>query len=218
MDFHGRIEPFQRLAPTPHGIFSFSSSFPAATSASRLRQAPRSPSPHVQAEIGGDAVDFVHEPLARLVVIDLTDLGGPLVAVDPIEHLEERRDSLPRRRRPPRWRSASPARAWPLQFGVIRLVVDDATGERLPHDLLDPLRRDLLLAGDFVIGVALAQAGEDAASAEDPAARVKPPSFPGNRRLIAHIRLAPPPPEMAFLESRHDSPALGNRKILSGKP
>ena len=54
----------------------------------------RSPSWLVEAEIGGDAVDLVHEPLARLVVIDLIDLGGPLVAVDPIDHFEERRDRL----------------------------------------------------------------------------------------------------------------------------
>ena len=78
-----------------------------------------------------------------------------------------------------------------LQFGVIRLVVDEAPGERLPHDLADPLGRDLLLPGDFVMGVPLAQAGEDAALAEDPAARVKPPHLPRrSRRLVAHIRLA----------------------------
>jgi hypothetical protein len=33
------------------------------------------------------AVDLVDEPLSRLVVIDLIDLGGALVAIEPIEHL-----------------------------------------------------------------------------------------------------------------------------------
>jgi hypothetical protein len=55
----------------------------------------------------------------------------------------------------------------------------------------NPLRGELLLAGDFVIGVALAQAGEDAHSAQDPAARIKPSLFSRrNHRLVAHIRLA----------------------------
>jgi len=57
---------------------------------------------------------------------------------------------------------------------VIRLVVDDALGERLPHDPTDALGRKLLLAGDFVIGPALAHAGQNAPAPQDSAARVKP--------------------------------------------
>ena len=125
------------------------------------------------AEIGGDAVDLVHEPLARLVVIHLTDLGGPLVAVE-----------------------------------------GGGAEERVSHDLADPLRRDLLLAGDFVIGVALAQAGEYAASAEDPAALVKP-RFPPSRR--------PYPPRTTAASGRPFSKAgmiarfFGNRKLFVGE-
>ena len=64
-----------------------------------------------------------------------------------------------------------------------------------PHDLADPLRRELFLASDFVIGVALAQAGENAPAPQQPAARVKPAPFPSrNRRLVAHVRLAQPSP------------------------
>ena len=39
-DFLVRIEPFQRLAPTPQGIFSFSSPFPVAAAEASLSGAP----------------------------------------------------------------------------------------------------------------------------------------------------------------------------------
>jgi hypothetical protein len=49
-----------------------------------------------------------------------------------------------------------------LQFGVLRLFVDDALLERLSDDLAHALGGHPLLAGDLVIGPALTQPREDA--------------------------------------------------------
>ena len=46
----------------------------------------------VDAEIVGDAVDLVHELLARLIVIDLMGAGDRLIAIESIEHLQIGRD------------------------------------------------------------------------------------------------------------------------------
>jgi hypothetical protein len=46
----------------------------------------------VDSEVLGEAVDLVHELLARLVVIDLVGAGDDLVAVEPVKRLEIRRD------------------------------------------------------------------------------------------------------------------------------
>ena len=101
---------------------------------------------------------------------------------------------------------------------MIGLVVDEAPGERLPHDLADPLRRDLLLAGDFVIGVALAQAGEDAPAPQRRPARVKPPLLLDSRRHVAHIRLAyPPPVRRPFSKAGMIAPVWEIGNDLSGK-
>jgi hypothetical protein len=48
----------------------------------------------VLADLGGDEVDPGETLLARLVVEDLIGLGGPPIAVEPVEHLEEGRDRL----------------------------------------------------------------------------------------------------------------------------
>jgi hypothetical protein len=46
----------------------------------------------VDAEIGGHAIDLVHEFLTRFVVIDLLSAGDGLVTVEPVERRETRRD------------------------------------------------------------------------------------------------------------------------------
>ena len=106
---------FSGVPPTPQGVFSLS--FLAAAGLVRmsgLERAPASASPsgvldHGKAEIGGDAVELVEQLLARLGVVDLGDLAGPLVAVEPVEHFEERRYRPDVARRPPRSPPASPA-------------------------------------------------------------------------------------------------------------
>ena len=75
-----------------------------------------------------------------------------------------------------------------MQFRVVGLLVEEALPERLAHNLADALGRHPFVLGDLVIGPALAQAGENAPPAQNPAAHGEPPLRRGNR-LVFHIRL-----------------------------
>ncbi len=146
---------------------------------------------HGEAEIGGDAVELLEQLPARVVIVDLVDLGGLLVAVEPVEHLEERGDrpdvaALDRigrdlHRRP---------KAGKLQLGVVAVLVGEALRERLAHDLADALGREPLLLGDLIIGRALAQAGEDARPSLHARKRGERPPFRAGMSFVVHVCLA----------------------------
>ena len=89
--------------------------------------------------------------------------GRLLVVVEPVEHFHQRRDRLdvasadrlarrPERRLEPRQ----------LQERMVRVVLDLALLERLGDDLARAPRGDSLLAGDLLIGPAVAQPGKNA--------------------------------------------------------
>src|SRR5208283_4755653 len=156
----------------------------------------------VDLQIGGDPVDLVHELAARLVVVNLDGLRGSLVAIEPVEHLHERRDRRdvalgdrfagePHRR----------LKAGQLQFGVLRAFVDDAPRERLPDDLAHALGREALLACDLVIVPALAEPRENAPPPQDPPMRVEP-ARERRRPVVDHACLAWPPAWRPLLTER----------------
>ncbi|MBV8793322.1 MAG: hypothetical protein JO136_00150 [Hyphomicrobiales bacterium] len=86
-----------------------------------------------------------------------------LVLVEPINHLDERADSVEFAARDRLVRDAQGRhQAFELQMRVVLAAVDDPFAENFLNDLADPLGADPLLAGDLVIGPAFAQPSEDA--------------------------------------------------------
>jgi hypothetical protein len=195
-----RIEPFQELPPTPRAFFLVlvlgrrlggGQLWRGRRLARRFLVGLRRVFDHGEAEIGGDAVELLEQLLAGVVVVDLIDLGGLLVAVEPVEHFEERGDrfdipALDRHGRDPHRRP----QAGKLQLGVVVVLVGEALGERLAHDLADALGRYPLLLGDLVVGRALAQAGEYARPSLHARKRGERPPFRGGTSFVFHVCLA----------------------------
>src|ERR1700722_17580836 len=140
----------------------------------------------VNAEVLGEAVDLVHELLAGLVVIDLVGAGDRLVAIEPVERLEIRRDrgkvagGDPLCRKLNRW-----SEAVQLQLRMLGPAIDPALPQLLRNDLPDAGRTHALFGRGLVIGEALAQLGEHAPSPEHHAMRAHP-SAPHGRRVFSH--------------------------------
>jgi hypothetical protein len=73
---------------------------------------------------------------------------------------------------------------------MLGAAVDRTILQLLGHDLPDARAAHAFLAGDFVIGEALAQPGEDPSSPEGHAVRPQPPA-PGRRLFVNHPTLLP---------------------------
>src|ERR1700733_13423198 len=92
----------------------------------------------VDAEVLGEAVDLVHEFLARFVVIDLVGPRDDLIAVEPVERLEIRRDrgkvagGDARGRELNRW-----SQAVQLQLRMLGPAIDPALLQLLRNNLPD---------------------------------------------------------------------------------
>jgi len=114
-------------------------------------------------EIVDEAVDLVEQALPLLGAVIVFRHDRLLVLVEPVDHLDERSDGL---ELPAPDRLSDDAQgghqAFELQMRVVDAAVVDPLAENFRHDLANPLGADPLLAGDLVIGLAFAQAREDA--------------------------------------------------------
>jgi len=83
-------------------------------------------------------------------------------------------------------------KAGQLQFGVLRLFVDDAPLERLPDDLAHALGRQPLIGSDLVIVPTLTQPCENAPPPQHPRVRGEP-ARERRRPFVNYACLAGPP-------------------------